>query len=130
VKRGGLAVLHHCPVFEEARKTAVFLWGGLSIALVVAPARSTSPNTDKSLKRFKSVEAIHGYTTGTTRPTGCGNALRRLRDALNHGDAALSRRTPSAPLIANPARGRAGGTHLLKSGLRLGREQFQVVSLQ
>ena len=37
---------------------------------------------------------------------------------------------PSAPLIANPARGRAGGTHLLQSGLWLGREQFQVVVLQ
>jgi len=30
----------------------------------------------------------------------------------------------------NPAWGRAGGTHLLQSGLRLRREQFQVVVLQ
>jgi hypothetical protein len=39
-------------------------------------------------------------------------------------------RVPSAPLIAHPARGRAGGPHLLTSGVRIGREQFQVVLLQ
>jgi hypothetical protein len=52
------------PVSVERRggKTASLLRGCLSISLVEVPVRSTSPNRDKSLNPFKSVEAIRGYS--------------------------------------------------------------------
>jgi hypothetical protein len=62
VKQGRLKVLLRFPVRRRGGKTALFLGGSFSIALVEVPMFSTSPNVAKSLKPFKSVDTIRGHT--------------------------------------------------------------------